>query len=177
MNINGGFNMRKKIIASLIFALAIALFSGCAEKKTTSTKDYKLQNGEVCINDIVFSIRTSFDKIKDDLGEPVKYQESKSCLYDGFDKIYQYSDLIISTYPLEKKEYISSIILLNENKTITYNCNVKIGDSMNDVKTKLKGKELITSSTCYQLEETDMGFAFYFEGETVSKIEIYSIAE
>lgn len=169
--------MRKKIIVSLLFALVITLFSGCAEKKTASADERSLNFGEVCINDIVFSVRTSFDKVKNELGEPVKYQESKSCLYDGFDKTYQYSDITISTYPLEGKEYISSITILNETKAITYNCNVKIGDNMDEVNAKLKEKELITSSTCYQLEETDRGFAFYFEGDVVSKIEIYSIAE
>lgn len=169
--------MRKKIIISLLLAMVITLFSGCAEKKTASSGEQNLKFGEIGINDVVFSVRTSFDKIKDALGEPVKYQESKSCLYDGFDKTYQYSDIIVSTYPLEGKEYISSITILNETKSISYNCNVKIGDSMDEAKAKLKGKELLTSSNCYQLEETDRGFAFYFEGESVSKIEIYSIDE
>lgn len=169
--------MRIKVFLILFIFLSITFIGGCGEKKTESVKDQKMQIGEVSVQGVVFSVTSPFETIKEKLGEPVSYQESKSCLYAGLDKTYQYSNLIILTYPLKGKEYISSIALLKNAKEITYQSYVKLGDSMEELEEKLKGKNYDKSETCYQLEEGKLGFAFYLENETVIKIEIYSIAE
>ncbi len=169
--------MKKKIISMLVIILAIVFMGGCGEKKTDSVKDQKMQIGEVKFQDLIFSVTSPFESVKEKLGEPLNYQESKSCLYDGFDKTYEYSNLIITTYPSKGKEYISSITLLNNTSELTYQSYVKLGASKNNLEEALHGKDFNTSPTCYQLEEEKIGFAFYLEGENVTKIEIYSITK
>ncbi|MBP7319428.1 MAG: hypothetical protein KA953_00025 [Lachnospiraceae bacterium] len=169
--------MGRKLISMLFIFLAIAFLGGCADKKTESGKDKKMQVGEVSIQGEVFSVTSPFESMKEKLGEPENYQESKSCLYDGFDKTYQYSNLIITTYPSKGKEYISSITLLKNTKDLDYQSYVKLGESKKNLEKALQGKKYGTSPTCYQLEEEKVGFAFYLEGENVTKIEIYSITK
>lgn len=169
--------MRKKIISMLFVFLTVAVLGGCADKKNETDSDKNMKIGEVSVKGEVFSAGSSFEPIKEKLGEPENYEESKSCLYDGFDKTYQYSDLAITTYPSKGKEFISSITLLNDTKELTYRSYVKLGTSKKELEKALQGKKYGTSPTCYQLEEDKIGFAFYFEGENVSKIEIYSITK
>lgn len=61
------------------------------------------------------------------LGEPVSYFESTSCAFEGLDKIYTYSSFEIETYPVEDRDYISTIILKDD--SIATQEGVYIGDS------------------------------------------------
>lgn len=50
----------------------------------------------------------------DALGEPIKYFESASCAFDGLDKMYSYNSFQITTYPVEDKDYVGSILFLDD---------------------------------------------------------------
>ena len=61
--------MGRKLISMLFIFLAIAFLGGCADKKTESGKDKKMQVGEVSIQGEVFSVTSPFESMKEKLGE------------------------------------------------------------------------------------------------------------
>lgn len=72
-------------------------------------------------------------------GTPVSYRESKSCAYDGKDRVRQYKDFILYTYSNSDNgpEYVNGITFLT-NKVKTKE-GVKIGSKLKKVK-KAYGK-------------------------------------
>ena len=65
--------MKKKIISMLVIILAIVFMGGCGEKKTDSVKDQKMQIGEVKFQDLIFSVTSPFESVKEKLGEPLNF--------------------------------------------------------------------------------------------------------
>lgn len=50
----------------------------------------------------------------DALGEPISYFEAASCAFDGLDKMYSYNSFQITTYPVDDKDYVGSIMFLDD---------------------------------------------------------------
>ena len=168
----------KSLLLTLIMICSMMVV-GCGTNSESevdgenSTTD--LTQTEVNVDGIVVSIGDSMDSIRDTLGEIVDYSESKSCLYNGYDKIYTYEDVVIITYPMEDGEYIASITV--SSKDVELGCGVSIGDTTEDIKASLGETNLIITQTCYMFEKDDFGIACYLEGDVVTEVEIYSIAE
>ena len=50
----------------------------------------------------------------DALGEPISYYEAASCAFEGLDKMYSYNSFQITTYPVDDKDYVGSIVFLDD---------------------------------------------------------------
>ncbi len=72
------------------------------------------------------------------LGDPEKTFEQDSCAYQGKDKVYTYKGFELSTYPVNGKECIASVYILND--TVATAEGIKIGSTADDVKKAYKDK-------------------------------------
>lgn len=167
--------LRNKLVC-LILIIGICL-CGCdkGENKSieTNANSDRLMANQVKLKDKIAEIDSEMDK--ESFGEVLDYSESKSCLYDGYDKTYKFQDVIVVTYPLDGKEYISSITMLNNNTINSWG--IKIGDNTEKIKESFKGLDLVTSDTCYSFKKDKSGVAFYLNEEVITEIEIYSVTE
>lgn len=82
----------------------------------------------------------SAKKLIEKAGEPEAKQVSKSCAYDGKDRVYQYKNFILYTYSKTDngKEYVNGITFLNSK--VKTKEGIKIGSSLKKVK-KAYGKK------------------------------------
>ena len=92
------------------------------------------------------------NKLLKKAGEPEKKKVSKSCAYDGKDRIYQYKDFILSTYSEKDDgpEYVNGITFRTDD--VSTKEGIRIGDSLEDVE-KAYGKT-----------EEDLGVYNYVKG-------------
>lgn len=91
---------------------------------------------------VTVSMNGSAAKLIKKAGTPVKKNESKSCAYDGKDRVYQYKDFILYTYSNKDNgpEYVSGITFLTSD--VKTKEGIKIGSSLKAVKKKYgKAKE------------------------------------
>ena len=163
------------VVLMLVFGLGLA---GCGNNTQDAGGDKNvesLKSNQIRIEGVVVALDDSIDVIKDKLGELLEYSESKSCMYEGFDKVYTYSDVKIITYPKDGGEYINSITVLSNN--VETGCGILIGDTTDAIKGKYAEDKMVITKSCYMYETDDFGIAFYVESDTVVEIEIYTMAE
>lgn len=109
------------------------------------------------------------------LGKEESYFEAPSCAFQGMDKIYTYKDLEITTYPLNGKEYISSVYFLNGD--ISTKEGIKIGSSYNDM-VKAYGKTYQEQNGVYRYTKKDCELVFYLnKSKVVTNIEYIAITQ
>ncbi len=124
----------------LIVIAAIIFLAGCGKETVTTSNDTENteetqtvpdttgevtqeKNGEAIegfrfsFDNVVIPMNAEAAPIIDALGEPTEYFEAASCAFQGLDKIYTYSGFEINTYPLEDKDYISSVYVMDDSVT------------------------------------------------------------
>ncbi len=164
----------KKILAIVLMATFCVGLVGCGDSSADNSEQKEsLKQNQVRMENLVIALDDSMDAVKEALGEPLEYSESKSCMYDGFDKTYTYADVVFITYPKDGGEYINSITVLS-NKVET-GCGVLVGDSTDAITSKYNEDEMVITKSCYMYETEDLGVAFYVENDVVTEIEIYTI--
>lgn len=99
--------------------------------------------------------------------------EQDSCAYQGKDTVHRYKDFEIATYPVNKKEHVSSIYLLTD-QAVTEE-GIKIGSSYDDM-VKAYGKDYKEEFEVYRYVKGKTELAFYMKDRKVEAIE-YMIAE
>lgn len=155
----------KKIAFCLIFCSIVLIFCGCAGNTETAANSVTFNSTDITLN-------AEFSSVSEALGTPINTTESKSCLYDGYDKTYEYADLTIITYPLNGKELISSVTFTSEN--VTHTLPAGIGGSVDALNEAYKDKNPNVSDTVFIVEDT-FGIAYYTENKTITEIEIYNL--
>ena len=166
--------MRKTVLIGVVVlgCLLCACSDGDKSINSSGTQNVENQINELTVTDgqATIAIDGLFGSVKDMLGEPLDYTESKSCLYDGYDKTYTYKNIIVITYPINNQEKVSSITILTED--VKHNLPVSIGDNIDAIKDAYSESNLdITSSCC--IFEDEFGVAFYLSDGVVTEIEIY----
>ena len=166
----------KKIFA-VFFVMTIACLAlfGCGSDvgETAGTNQTSsIGKTSVKVSELIISLNDEMESIRELLGEPLDYAESKSCMYDGYDKIYTYADVEIITYPMNEKEYISSINALTDN--VLSGSDIQIGSSADAIVEKYGAENLIMSNVYYIYETDEYGYSFYVGDDSiVSSIEVY----
>lgn len=93
-------------------------------------------------------------------GEPMHYYESKSCAFEGLDKVYTYPSYEITTYPVGEEDYVASIVLKDD--TITTKEGAYI--SMNkDVVLEKYGDDYTVKNGAYIYAKGGMELRFIFD--------------
>ena len=172
--------MKKKLFILLVFSCF--MLGACGKTNDAgkgkesgqavdeNTKKNLERTDAVMVGDMVLALNGAFEDVYETLGKPLSCNESKSCLYDGYDKTYTYSDVVIITSPIGGTETITSITVLSEN--VTHRLAAGIGSSAEAVKLAYGAENTDVSEYCIIWEDT-FGVAFYLSDGIVTEIEIY----
>ncbi len=112
--------------------------------------------------------------IVDALGEEDNYFESESCAFQGLDKVYTYGSVVISTYPVDKVDYVYSIELKDD--TVETPEGIYIGSSKDDV-TAAYGTPSSETESAYIYKKGESQLNIMFEGDSVASIVYMAITE
>ncbi len=161
----------------LFFIVLICLIlSSCgrgAEKEEKTQGE--LQGNQVEVYGHIITLNDEVEPVLEMLGDPKKYEEYPSCLYNGKDKTWDYGKIIISTYPDGEKDYISSIEIVEEGVGIF--SGIQIGDSPEKLLEAYGERINQESRSIYRVDELSYGIDFYTEGDLVTGFSLYLIAE
>ena len=103
--------MIKKLVCMMVVATMLLAVVSCSTENTSNDngKSYSF-----IYNEAKFAPGDDFTPIYEKLGEPSGYYEAASCAFDGKDKIYTYGSVQISVSPLDGKDIIFLITLLDD---------------------------------------------------------------
>ena len=122
----------KRILALTIAAML--LLGGCGVKENNDSKkpaehtEKGIQIGGVTLN--IGGVLT--DEKKEALGEPISTSEAPSCLYEGFDIVYEYEGFTLQTNQQSEDEIVC--ILTVETEKYPTAQGVKVGDTAEAVR-------------------------------------------
>jgi hypothetical protein len=130
----------------------------------------------VTINSKSYGMLDEAKPLTEALGEPVRYSEAPSCLYEGFDKTYEYADLTLYTITTQGVDRIDGVDLTSDKWQTSRG--IKVGSSQTDV-FKAYGAPFSEDGDLVYITDESMGgtsprITFVMDGETVSAISIYS---
>lgn len=130
-----------------------------------TAEDFAIQ-----INDVIVRIGDDINTLTESLGEPDDYSAAKSCTGNGEDKVYQYGDAAIYTYPTGAEDVVYLMELEGEIPTAAGIC---VGSAKTEV-ISAYGEGYIEDETSivYELED-GLTLSFQLDGETVTFVEIY----
>lgn len=103
--------MIKKLICMMVVVTMLLAVVSCSTENTANDngKSYSF-----IYNEVKFAPGDDFAPVYEKLGEPSGYYEAASCAFDGKDKIYTYGSVQISVSPLDGKDIIFLITLLDD---------------------------------------------------------------
>lgn len=158
----------KKFYLGIFIVLYGFIITGCkSEEENVDTLNvYEIEKGEEKI-----SIKEDIEQVLKALGDDYEYSESKSCMYDGYDKLYEYSELIINTYPENDKDYVLSMGIISSD--IKNFWGTTIGDSKETVLKKMEDDPVVETDALISYEIGEYGVSYYLENNSVKEIEIY----
>lgn len=107
--------MMRKIALVLAVLLAATVFVACAADSPVDGEGSETLG--FIYNEVQLMPGGDFAAAQAVLGEPDSYYEAASCAFDGKDKIYTYGSLQISVSPLDGKDVIFMITLLDDSLT------------------------------------------------------------
>ena len=110
-------------------------------------------------------------EIVNGIGEPVSYFEVASCAFEGLDKVYTYDHFVINTYPLEGKDLVSSVVLMDD--LVETPEGAYIGCSVTDV-VDAYGEGYKETAGAYTYSKDGMDLMFLFDGDSVKSIQYFS---
>lgn len=141
-------------------------------EQETDTEENETHKGYVfTYNDVVIEMDEEADPVIEKLGEANTYFEAPSCAFEGIDKMYGYNSFEVDTYPLEGKDYISSVIFKDD--TITTSEGVGIGDTADKVE-EIYGEEGISENGMLVFAKDGMKLCFIMQDEAVISVEYRS---
>lgn len=154
----------KKILSIMIFSTLIV---ACGGKEQT----VDLQKNQVEMNGKVITLNDNVKDVIEKLGECKNVKESKSCLFDGNDKTYDYNDIIITTYPQKENDLVSSITVSHQD--IKISSGIKIGDSLEQILQAYGDGYVSQDDVACSYEFGDYGIIFYLEDEHIQQYDVY----
>lgn len=165
----------KRILGAAILGAAICL-AGCGGSdadgksgKSQSGGGYSFTSGSTKIE-----MGEDASKVVEALGDADDYFESKSCAFEGLDKVYTYSGFKLNTYPKDDKDYVLSVVFMDD--TVSTDEGISIGSTKDEV-TKAYGdaKEESASKLVYESKDTEMTIGM--DGGSVSSLEISAVVK
>lgn len=128
--------MKKYLVLLLIVCLSL---SGCG--KRLSQSNYTT----VLCADVSIGLNALADPVLAALGAPFGYGESKSGVYSGVEKTYQFSGLRLKTFQSQDGERISGVMITDKN--LATPDGLCIGDSAEQVRSRF-GENCIQDNCC-----------------------------
>lgn len=178
--------MKKLAVLLIAGVLACGLLAGCGDSKTGADApqgDTKTEQGGQASSGNVYSydlngtkvaLHAEMAPIVDKLGEADSYFESESCAFQGLDKVYTYGSVVITTYPVDKVDYVYSIELKDD--TVETAEGVCIGSSKEDV-IGAYGDPADETGTALVYKKGESTLSFMLEGDKVNSIVYTAVTE
>lgn len=188
----------KKILFFILVLITAVMFTGCGSKNNTAGAD---ENGTEQVrqgaendeeledvnssgkepsgfafehNGVKIYMNTDAEPIINALGEPLHYFEAESCAFKGLDKTYTYAGFEITTYPMDGKDYISSVYLMDD--TVSTPEGIYIGSSVDDMITAY-GNDYTESSGSYTYIKDDSKLQFIVKNGEIASITYLAVVE
>jgi hypothetical protein len=108
--------MKRKLFFALMSVLLLSLvLTGCSNKETGNHDPGTEDDGyEFVSNGVNIQMLAEADAVLSELGEESTYFEAESCAYQGMDKIYTYSGFELRTNEIDKKDFVTSVLLVDD---------------------------------------------------------------
>lgn len=140
--------------------------TGSTEAAVAEYKGYAL-----IYNGVAIEIDADAAPIVEQLGEPDSYFEAPSCAFEGIDKIYAYGSIELDTYPMEQKDYVSTIVFKDD--IITTTEGIGIGDTVEKMES-VYGTSWTDADGMAVYEKDGMKLCFILEGDHILSVEYRS---
>ena len=171
--------MKKRFViftACVLLLSMVACGEGDAQQTTPGTTVPAAPNVEVPedpgyvfgYNGTQIPMKAEAQPILEALGEPKSYTETASCAFVGLDKTYFYGSFYLTTCPIEDKDYIYGLWLVDD--TVTTAEGLYIGASQADVE-RIYGTEGYNGSNGYILTKGACRLTIILEEGLVSSIQ------
>lgn len=131
----------------------------------------------VVIDGKIYPVRVDSASVLSALGENCEKTETISCVYDGYDKTFEYDGIIVSTVPVDGKDVIEMFTITGPEYKTTRN--ITVGATREEV-IAAYGENYWDDGYVNYTESGDpeniseMRIQFLFDGDTVDEIYIYS---
>lgn len=170
--------MRNKYLNAVL--LGAILMCGCggtsavSESASASTvSSTSLDDTSALVDGSVISLNENMEEVQKKVGKEKQLTEAESCVYNGKEKIYEYDDFTIKTYPKDNEDYVSSITINSKNEKVSGN--VQVGSKVEDIKSEYPNAEKTPS--VYILDQDEYGRSYSYTDDTVTSIELYVIVQ
>ncbi|CRZ33843.1 hypothetical protein DFR55_103103 [Herbinix hemicellulosilytica] len=125
-------------------------------------------------NGVTIYMNTDVKSVIDKLGDPLNYFEAESCAFKGLDKFYTYPGFEITTYPMNGKDYISSVNLMDD--TVSTPEGIYLGSTVDDM-IAAYGDNYTESSGSYTYIKDDSKIQFIVKDDEIISITYLAIVE
>ena len=131
----------------------------------------------VVINGVKYPVREDSEKVLGVLGSDYILEEMISCVYDGNDKTFTYDGIIVSTVPIDGKDIVEMFTITGGDYTTARG--IGVGATMSEV-VAAYGENYWDDGYINYTESanpeniSEMRVQFFFDGDKVSEIYIYS---
>lgn len=156
----------------LILLYIVTVLMGCGG--SASTDDPPPKGFLFESKDITIAMHAEVESIIDGLGEPKNYFEAESCAFEGKEKTYSYDGFEIYTYELNSKDYVASIVLLDD--SVSTREGIYLNSSLEDVLSAY-GDSYTNSFDLYTYESDKTKLLFLIENNHVVSIEYVAVVE
>ncbi|MDR2590831.1 MAG: hypothetical protein LBC71_07595 [Oscillospiraceae bacterium] len=119
------------------------------------------------VGDFVVEMNMNVEYALAALGEPLGVFEAPSCAFDGVDRIFQYQNFQLLTYPIGDDDFIHTISFRND--LIRTTEGIRIGSSINDV-LQAYGDEYEYDLGLYRFIRDRTSIEFLIENDIVVQI-------
>lgn len=141
-------------------------------QQDVSAKDYSGYFFED--NNVKIYMNTDVVPVVGNLGQASEYFESESCAFKGLDKFYFYSGFEISTYPMDGKDFISAVDLVDD--TVSTPEGIYLGSTVEDM-IAAYGEDYNESLGSYSYIKDDSNLQFITEDGEVIGITYFAIVD
>lgn len=160
----------KKISMILLAAVMLLSMMGC----DSSDPAPRQENFTFTYNGTQIMLGTDAAPVIDALGEPRSSTEEPSCAFDGMDKTYFYGSFYLSTYPLDGKDYVYGIWLVDD--SVTTEEGIRIGSTQADVEA-VYGAGCFGGGNAYTQTRGNSKLTIIVTGGVVSSIQYSALME
>lgn len=165
-----------KHFASILLLLCLLIsMAACGDTTPAETTTAPAAAPEAATDGYVFSFKgqqiymsADAQPILDALGEPVSTTEQTSCAFDGLDKTFYYGSFYMDTYPVDGKDYVYSLWLVDD--TVTTAEGLYIGATQAQVES-IYGAEGFNGSNAYIMTKGGSRLTIILEEGLVSSIQ------
>lgn len=163
---------------AMVLALSLLALAGCGKNNTNNGgkdeggKDDAASAFTFTSGDVTIAMNAPAEEVVEALGDPINYFESPSCAFQGTDRFYTYDGFQINTYPLNDKDYISSVMFTSD--AVATPEGLEIGGSKEDM-IAAYGEDYTEETGQFTYTKGDSKLVILIESDLITSIEYQAI--